>query len=260
MQEPPGEAGLREIEVAGLAHVATVSFLASRAIPSIGFFVALVGAARLARAGPLRGRAGGTAPASGPCSDRRDHRASRGPGCRSRRPDRAAARVARGPRGWVAWQMIVCAAIRLVQNAPTSAFVIVVLTGFEAYIEMYDSSRASSRWCPRARRAGGRDRRAPRLGRVRERGPGHGVPPWPAYLADRRGCYVHVAGGADAPTAGGSIRVPWRSRGGRVRPLLARASTGGLGAVAAWLAIASVACRGDRSVVPTGAAGRGSGR
>src|SRR5215212_5965654 len=36
-------------EGAGLAHVATVSFLASRAAPSIGFWVALAGGVALAR-------------------------------------------------------------------------------------------------------------------------------------------------------------------------------------------------------------------
>ena len=45
----------REQEVAGLAHVATVSFLASRATPSIGFWVALAGGVALARAGARRG-------------------------------------------------------------------------------------------------------------------------------------------------------------------------------------------------------------
>src|SRR6266545_7525123 len=37
-------------EAAGLAHVATVSFLASRAVPSVGFWVALAGGVALARA------------------------------------------------------------------------------------------------------------------------------------------------------------------------------------------------------------------
>lgn len=44
-----------EKEVAGPAHVATVSFLASRAVPSGGFFVALAGGTALARVAQRRG-------------------------------------------------------------------------------------------------------------------------------------------------------------------------------------------------------------
>lgn len=44
-----------ETEVAGPAHVATVSFLASRAVPSGGFFVALAGGMALARVAHRRG-------------------------------------------------------------------------------------------------------------------------------------------------------------------------------------------------------------
>jgi hypothetical protein len=44
------ESATRTHEAAGLAHVATVSFLASRAAPSIGFWVALAGGVALARA------------------------------------------------------------------------------------------------------------------------------------------------------------------------------------------------------------------
>jgi len=54
-QVDAASAAAREIEVAGLAHVATVSFLASRAIPSIGFWVALAGGVGIARAGARRG-------------------------------------------------------------------------------------------------------------------------------------------------------------------------------------------------------------
>jgi hypothetical protein len=43
-------AGATRHEAAGLAHVATVSFLASRAVPSSGFWVALAGGVALARA------------------------------------------------------------------------------------------------------------------------------------------------------------------------------------------------------------------
>src|SRR5919198_3994109 len=48
MESSPAEATRHE--AAGLAHVATVSFLSSRAVPSIGFWVALAGGVALARA------------------------------------------------------------------------------------------------------------------------------------------------------------------------------------------------------------------
>src|SRR6266581_234853 len=42
-------------EAAGLAHVATVSFLASRASPAFGFWIALAGGVALARVGQRDG-------------------------------------------------------------------------------------------------------------------------------------------------------------------------------------------------------------
>ena len=42
-------------EAGGLAHVATVSFLASRASPAFGFWIALAGGVALARAGQRDG-------------------------------------------------------------------------------------------------------------------------------------------------------------------------------------------------------------
>ena len=92
-------AAQREKEVAGLAHVATVSFLASRAIPSIGFWVAL------ARRRGARARRRAPGPALGL---RGEHRRDAANG-RADRPGtvhsaahagahRAAARGARGAR------------------------------------------------------------------------------------------------------------------------------------------------------------------
>ena len=83
----------------GLAHVATVSFLAARAAPSMQFWIALAGGIALARAAALPGRArrlrgerGGDAP----------DRGGDGPGARERPADpgadRAAARRAAPPR------------------------------------------------------------------------------------------------------------------------------------------------------------------
>ena len=95
----------------GLAHVATVSFLASRAAPSLQFFFALGGGIALARVGAaarrahrLRRRARVDAAdrrGDGPRADQRaahagDHRADDGPAAGARRP--AADRVPRLPR------------------------------------------------------------------------------------------------------------------------------------------------------------------
>src|SRR5437588_7259710 len=49
------EAGNQPEEPSGLAHVATVSFLASRASPSAGFWIALAGGVALARTSEQRG-------------------------------------------------------------------------------------------------------------------------------------------------------------------------------------------------------------
>ena len=53
--EPTDEAAGRDLGTAGPAHVATVSFLASRAVPSGGFWVALAGGTALARVAQRRG-------------------------------------------------------------------------------------------------------------------------------------------------------------------------------------------------------------
>ena len=94
----------------GLAHVATVSFLASRAAPSLQFFFALGGGIALARAAAQRGARSGygaalasmlqTVAVMGPARDQRaahagDHRADDGPAAGARRA--AADRVPRLP-------------------------------------------------------------------------------------------------------------------------------------------------------------------
>src|SRR5688500_9929811 len=135
---PPGT---REQEISGLAHVATASFLASRAAPSIGFWVALAGGVAVARAGARRGLRWGYGAS---VAAMLQTVALIGP-TRIGVPLTQALTapllgVLHARDVGVAWQMTVCGLIRLVQNAITGAFVIVVLTGgFDVYVDTYDS-------------------------------------------------------------------------------------------------------------------------
>jgi hypothetical protein len=248
---------------AGLAHVATVSFLASRATPPIGFFVALAGGVALARVGQLRGARWGygasvaamlqtvaiigpvrfgvpltqalTAPLLGVFE-------ARGVGARM--------------------QMLVCAAIRLVQNAATSAFVIVVLTGLDVYLDSYDTIAGVIPLLPEGRAAAWVVTIVSLLAwaafasavqvTVYRRGlhawprPGEEHPPHLEPLApsegerDHRGRFDPRAVALAAAIAFGLLvsSISW--------PLLA--------AVAAWLLLAALVSRGDRSVVGVGVA------
>ena len=256
----PPSAAAREQEVAGLAHVATVSFLASRAIPSIGFWVALAGGVAIARVSARRGLRWGygasiaamlqTVALIGP--------ARIGvPLTQALTAPLLGALHARGAT--VAWQMLVCGTIRLLQNAVTGAFVIVVLTGgFDVYVDSYDSIAGFLPLLPEGETAAIVAILAGLVG-------------WAVFasvvqvLVYRRGLrawptgedplHVHVEEGADPP----------ESHPGRFDPravvlsaaiafglLLATISWTMLAAVAAWLVVASVTSRGDREVVPTG--------
>jgi len=130
-----------EEQSTGLAHVAAVSFLAARAAPSIGFFVALTGGASLARASERDGLRWGYGAS---LAAMLQTIAIMGP-----------ARVAvpltqalSAPLvGWldkrgtaIGVQMLVCSVIRLIHNATTLAFFIFVLSGgFDTYTGTYDS-------------------------------------------------------------------------------------------------------------------------
>ena len=245
----------------GLAHVATVSFLASRATPPIGFFVALAGGVALARVGQQRGARWGygasvaamlqtvaiigpvrfgvpltqalTAPLLGVLE-------ARGVGARM--------------------QMLVCAAIRLLQNAATSAFVIVVLTGLDVYLESYDTIAGVIPLLPEGRAA------AWVVTIV-------SLVAWAAFASVvqvtvyRRGLHAWPRPGEEhAP----HVETPATgeedgAQSGRFDPravalaaaiafglLVASISWPLLAAVGAWLFLAALLSRGDRSVVPLG--------
>jgi hypothetical protein len=128
-------------EAGGLAHVATVSFLASRASPTFGFWIALAGGVALARAGqrdgarlgygaslaatlqtialigPIRLSIPLTQALSAPMIGALHRRATR-----------------------VRWQVLACAAIRLSHVGATIAFAVFVLTGgLDVYTKSYES-------------------------------------------------------------------------------------------------------------------------
>ena len=125
----------------GPAHVAVVSFLAARAAPTGGFWIALAGGAALARAAERRGaRLGFGASAAAML----ETVAIIGP-ARVGIPLTQAATApmlgrleARGVA--VLPQILACAAIRLLHNTATTAFFIWVITGgLDAYAGTYDA-------------------------------------------------------------------------------------------------------------------------
>jgi hypothetical protein len=126
---------------AGPAHVAVVSFLAARAAPTGGFWIALAGGVALARTAERRGaRLGFGASAAAML----ETVAIIGP-ARVGIPLTQAATApmlgrleARGVA--VLPQILACAAIRLLHNAATTAFFIWVITGgLDAYAGTYDA-------------------------------------------------------------------------------------------------------------------------
>ena len=246
---------------AGLAHVATVSFLASRATPPIGFFVALAGGVALARVGQLRGPRWGYGASVGAMLQTV---AIVGP-VRFGVPLTQALTApllgtleARGVGARL--QIAVCAVIRLVQNALTSAFVILVLTGLEVYLDSYDTIAGVIPLLPEGRAAAW----VATIG---------GLLLWAVFasivqvLVYRRGLHTWPRPGQEHALHVAPAREEALSVDGRFDPravalaaaiafalLVASIDWRLLAAVAAWLALAAAASRGDRSVVPLGAA------
>ena len=246
---------------AGLAHVATASFLASRAVPTGGFAVALAGGVALARAAQRHGlKAGWGASLAAMLQTI----AIMGP-TRAGIPLTQAISApvlgrmeARG-RGTVA-QALAAAVIRVAHNVPGAAFYIWVIVGLDAYAGSYDTIFG---WLPflpdgttgalvgTALSLVGWTIFASSVQAVVYR---RGLQRWPAD--------GHGAADADAPAP--PPRAP-RPAGARFDPravvvaaivafavLLTGTDWILLGAVAAWLALAWVFARGDRSVVRSG--------
>jgi hypothetical protein len=125
----------------GPAHVAVVSFLAARAAPAGGFWIALAGGVALARVAERRGaRLGFGASAAAML----ETVAIIGPARFGIPLTQAATAPMLGrleARGWRPLpQILACAAIRLIHNTATTAFFIWVITGgLDAYAGTYDA-------------------------------------------------------------------------------------------------------------------------
>jgi hypothetical protein len=243
---------------AGLAHVATVSFLASRAAPSAGFWIALAGGVALARAGERRGLRLGYGASIGAMLQTV---AIMGP-ARFGVPLTQALTapllgLLEGRRTSVFRQILSCAAIRFVHTTLTVAFFVLVLAGgIDVYTETYDRIASHLPLLPEGTRAALIATAA-------------GLVAWAAFastvqvLVYRRGLRRWPAG-AEAPTERGVPDAPDLVRR-RFDPraislaaaiafclLLASTAWPLLAAVSAWLLLASLSAGGDRDIVPVG--------
>jgi hypothetical protein len=137
---PRGELGAAAAP-AGPAHVAVVSFLAARAAPTGGFWIALAGGVALARVAVRRGARHGFGAS---IAAMLETVAIIGPARFGIPLTQAATAPLLGRlevRGWsVVPQILVCAVIRILHNAATTAFFIWVITGgLDAYAGTYDA-------------------------------------------------------------------------------------------------------------------------
>jgi hypothetical protein len=250
---------------AGPAHVAVVSFLAARAAPTGGFWIALAGGVALARAAQRLGaRLGFGASAAAML----ETVAIIGPARFGIPLTQAATAPMLGrleARRWALLpQILACAAIRLLHNTATTAFFIwVIAGGLDAYAGTYDAI---------GRRIGIEVGTADALALTAA-----GLLAWAAFastvqvLVYRRGLRGWDAAAADAIWVSRVIRgqprsdAPGEPRRRRFDPravtlaaaiafalLLASTSWPLLGAVALWLAIAWGAANADREPLKTG--------
>ena len=126
---------------AGPAHVAVVSFLAARAAPSGGFWIALAGGVALARVAQRRGARTGFGAS---IAAMLETVAIIGPARFGIPLTQAVTAPLLGrleARGWPALpQVAVCAVLRILHNSATTAFFIWVITGgLDAYAGTYDA-------------------------------------------------------------------------------------------------------------------------
>jgi hypothetical protein len=241
----------------GLAHVATVSFLASRASPTAGFWIALAGGVALARAGAERGARVGYGAS---LAAMLETVAIMGPprfGVPLTQALTAPLLGTLEARGATLARLIfACAAIRLIQNALFVCFFIFVLAGgLDAYTGSYDSI-ARLLFLPEGTSS------ALILTAA-------GLLAWAAFgstvqvLVYRRGLRGWPAARADVGAAGANEPAPHVQR--RFDPravavaavvafvlLLASTAWVLLAAVAGWLALAWLTSRPDGTVTPVG--------
>jgi hypothetical protein len=251
----------------GPAHVAVVSFLAARAAPTGGFWIALAGGVGLARVAEQRGaRLGFGASAAAML----ETVAIIGP-ARVGVPLTQAASApilgrlhARGAGFWP--QFLACAAVRLVHNAATTAFFIwVIAGGLDAYAGTYDAV---------TRRIGIEIGTADALALTLA-----SLLAWAVFastvqvLVYRRGLRAWAEGSTASPRESSPTQVGEKRGGkrndflppGRFDPravagaalvafvlLLSSTAWALLAAVLAWLSVASALSRPDRSPIPAG--------
>ncbi|MEA2331818.1 MAG: hypothetical protein QOH58_1956 [Thermoleophilaceae bacterium] len=250
------------IAASGPAHVAVVSFLAARAAPTGGFWIALAGGVALARVAERRGARQGFGASAAAMLETV---AIIGPARFGIPLTQAASAPMLGrleARGWPPLpQILACAAIRLLHNAATTAFFIWVVTGgLDAYAGTYDAL---------GRRLGLEIGTADALAVTAA-----GLLGWAAFastvqvLVYRRGLrdWDRIAaevGQAERAVPGGAAVAAGHGR--RFDPravtlaaavafglLLAGTAWPLLGAVALWLALAWGAARPDREPLPAG--------
>ena len=242
----------------GPAHVAVVSFLAARAAPTGGFWIALAGGVALARVAERRGaRLGFGASAAAML----ETVAIIGP-ARLGVPLTQAVTApmlgrlhARGVGFWP--QLLACATVRLLHNAATTAFFIWVITGgLDAYAGTYDAV---------GRRVGIEVGSADALALTLA-----GLLVWTAFastvqvLVYRRGLRTWPEPEADAEAAPAEAPSP-RAIAGRFDPravaaaaliafvlLLSSTAWALLVAVSAWLALVWLLSRPERDPIPAG--------
>ncbi len=248
----------------GLAHVAAVSFLAARAAPSGGFWVSLAGGTALARAGQRLGarRGYGTSLAAMLQSVAIIGPARLGVPLTQAISAPLLGRMEARGYGSVG-QILACAVIRMLHNSLGAAFFVGIVTGLDAYAASYDRLLAGPLSLPTGS--------TPALVATAA-----GLLAWSAFgstvqvLVYRRGLqrWDHEPPGARelgpdrGPEARGRGAEPARRFDPRAVTLAAAAAFtllllsvewGLIAAVAAWLALASVAAaRPDRDVLPGG--------
>ena len=246
-------------DATGLAHVATVSFLASRAAPTGGFWLALAGGTALARASQRLGARRGfgasfaamieTVAIMGP--------ARFGVPLTQAVTAPILGRLEAREAGFLT-QWAVCAVIRLAHNTATTAFFIwVIVGGLDAYAGSYDSIFARLPLLPEGEDAALALTGATLLG-------------WATFATGVQ-VWVYRRGLGDWPDAPGSPHEdapdPDTAARRRFDPralalaaivawvlLLASRDWAVLAPVAGWLALAWIAARPDRDALPTGLA------
>ena len=242
----------------GPAHVGVVSFLAARAAPTGGFWIALAGGVALARVAERRGaRLGFGASAAAML----ETVAIIGPARLGVPLTQAVSAPILGrlhARGVGFWpQFLACATVRLVHNAATTAFFIWVITGgLDAYAGTYDAI---------GRRVGIEVGNADALALTLA-----GLVAWAAFastvqvLVYRRGLLAWSEPEADAEAAPAKVPPP-RPIAGRFDPravaaaaliafvlLLSSTAWALLAAVSAWLVLVWMLSRPDNEPLPAG--------